>query len=614
MYGIYYLVPSLWNVVILISIFILFSRIKTLKDSVNSLEDSISPIKPSDSITTKTDAINNNISKIDPNYIIGDPIPQSVKPLSISELSKPVIKEAQQTFKTKSNDGEDQVINWLKENLLLKIGVVMIILGAGWFVSYAFVNNWISPVGRITLGVITGAFVTLFGTFRFSKDKTQGNAFTVLGTAIIIMSLLAGQSFYNFFTPTVVLLFIFIVSLYISMTAIAYEEERLAIYGMLISLLAPILSGTADMDMVLLYMYLAVTSIASIWISIIKSWKNILLIGITGILMYSLTNIFGGVLYKYDYKYIILFTTYLISIFYMLVGIWSMIKHGAETDTKDAYTTIVNSVLIIGFTLSIIPTVYQSLTLALWVLAFAFTGFFVFSRTKNMSLFYLHSCIAILLLALATSIELSGKTLIIAFAIEAAIITVASFIVTNDIKVTQRVGALMIIPGLMSLPSLVSSSWRYGEFILHSDFFVLFIMMALTGLLGVFYYLNTSNTKREFNSTTEFMFIVSSFYMFSLIWLCSHSLIMNPDSAVFLSLFVYTTIGLSTHFYGLFNQHTGLKKYGMIVLILVIARLILVDVWNMELLLRVVTFVVLGVMFISTTFISKNQNGNLIKS
>jgi hypothetical protein len=172
----------------------------------------------------------------------------------------------------------------------------------------------------------------------------------------------------------------------------------------------------------------------------------------------------------------------------------------------------------------------------------------------------------------------------------------------------------MIIPGLMSLPSLVSSSWRYGEFILHSDFFVLFIMMALTGLLGVFYYLNTSNTKREFNSTTEFMFIVSSFYMFSLIWLCSHSLIMNPDSAVFLSLFVYTTIGLSTHFYGLFNQHTGLKKYGMIVLILVIARLILVDVWNMELLLRVVTFVVLGVMFISTTFISKNQNGNLIKS
>ncbi len=616
MYGAYYLVPSLWNIVILVSVFILFSRIKTLKDSVKSLEDSISPNKPSEPKTTTINLHKDqSVTEIDPNYIIGDPIPQSVKPLSMTELSKPEVKEVENTNKPESNDSEDLAINWLKENLLLKIGVVMIILGAGWFVSYAFVNNWISPVGRITLGVVTGAIVTLFGTFRFSKDKTQGNAFTILGTAIIIMSLLAGQSFYNFFTPTIILLFIFIISLYISMTAIAYEEERLAIYGILISLFAPLLSGTADMDIVLLYVYLAVTSVASIWISIIKGWKNILLIGITGILMYSLTNIFGGGLYKYDFKYVVLFTAYIISIFYMLVGVWSMIKHSANTDVKDVYTTLVNSILVIGFTVSIIPTVYQSLVFAVWVIVYAFTGFYVFSRTKNISLFYLHSCIAILLLAIATSIELSGKTLIIAFAIEAAIITVASFIVTNDIKVAQRTGSLMLIPGFMSIPSFVSNSWRYGEFVIHSDFFVLFIMMALTGLLGVFYYLNTPNSERKISNNIELMFITSSIYLFALIWLCNHSIIKNPDSAVFLSLFIYTTIGLTTHFYGLFNQHTGLKKYGMVVLILVIARLVLVDVWNMELLLRVITFVVLGVMFISTTFISKRENSSaLIKS
>jgi uncharacterized membrane protein len=85
----------------------------------------------------------------------------------------------------------------------------------------------------------------------------------------------------------------------------------------------------------------------------------------------------------------------------------------------------------------------------------------------------------------------------------------------------------------------------------------------------------------------------------------------DSDSAVFLSLFVYTITGLTTHFYGLFNHSTGLKKYGMTLLILVVARLVLVDVWHMELLLRVVTFIVLGIMFMSTAFISKSQNNQV---
>jgi uncharacterized membrane protein len=103
-------------------------------------------------------------------------------------------------------------------------------------------------------------------------------------------------------------------------------------------------------------------------------------------------------------------------------------------------------------------------------------------------------------------------------------------------------------------------------------------------------------------------YIVSSVYVFALVWLVNHSIILNDDTAVFISLFIYTVVGLGTHFYGLFNGSDPLRKYGMALLVLVVIRLILVDVWNMDLVLRVITFIVLGVMFMSSAFISKKQN------
>jgi len=41
--------------------------------------------------------------------------------------------------------------------------VVLLLLALGWFVSYAFANNWIGPLGRITLGILFGLAVVGMG-------------------------------------------------------------------------------------------------------------------------------------------------------------------------------------------------------------------------------------------------------------------------------------------------------------------------------------------------------------------------------------------------------------------------------------------------------------------
>ncbi len=488
---------------------------------------------------------------------------------------------------------------WFKENLILKVGVLMVLIGFGWFVSYAFIHDWIGPVGRIALGLVTGALVTAFGTLRLGKNVNQGNTFTILGTAIAIISILAGQYIYNFFDPPIISLgIIFIISLYTSLVAMAYSQEKLAIYGIVIAFLAPYISG-AFIDPVLLSTYLLVISIGMIWISLVKKWHYINAVGITGILLFGLSHFFGG--NPADSKYTVLLISYLTSAVYLLISLGGLIRHNEKANASNLYITIVNTLIILGMTINIVPTIYQSLVIAGWMLVYAISGFIVFIKTMEEKLFYIHALVSVVLLGIATSIELSGPTLVIAFAIEAAIISIASYVVTGNNKNAENLFVLMALPAFLSLPSLTSIKWQFT--VMQSDFVVLLSMAVTLGVLGLF----LKTISKNFPSKGyPIAIIASSFYFYAIIWLSLHTLV-DPDTAVLISLFVYTVVGLATHFSGIFKQNSLVKNYGMVLLVCVVARLVLVDVWQMDIVLRVITFVVIGVLFISTAFISKKQ-------
>ncbi len=57
----------------------------------------------------------------------------------------------------------DKFVEWLKEDWLLKLGAMLLLIGFGWLTTYAFLNNWIGPMGRIALGIIAGSLFILLG-------------------------------------------------------------------------------------------------------------------------------------------------------------------------------------------------------------------------------------------------------------------------------------------------------------------------------------------------------------------------------------------------------------------------------------------------------------------
>jgi uncharacterized membrane protein len=82
----------------------------------------------------------------------------------------------------------DKFIAWLKDDWMLKLGGLLLLIGFGWFTTYAFMNDWVGPNGRIIIGLLAGVLVLALGTWRIRQYINQGGVFLVIGSAIVLIT------------------------------------------------------------------------------------------------------------------------------------------------------------------------------------------------------------------------------------------------------------------------------------------------------------------------------------------------------------------------------------------------------------------------------------------
>jgi len=160
---------------------------------------------------------------------------------------------------------------------------------------------------------------------------------------------------------------------------------------------------------------------------------------------------------------------------------------------------------------------------------------------------------------------------------------------------------LLIGPVILSISSIASRAWATS--VIHKDFFVILIL-GLTFLgLGAFFLRRVREIEnKEPRQLNTILLIVGSIYIYVLLWLSLRAEFRNDNTAVMISLVVYTIVGLISYFYGLTNERKSLRLYGGALVGFVVGRLLLVDVWKMELAGRIVTFFLIGTLLVSTAF------------
>lgn len=525
----------------------------------------------------------------------------------INPVTLSMTPSAQSMPSAKHAEHPNQLGMWLKENWLSKLGVLLILIGFGWFISYAFVHDWIGPVGRVALGMIVGAVLCLLGAWRITKDAVQASIFLVLGSAIVLMTGYAARVVYDFFSPTTILLLSALVAAYIATLAVKHNREQLAVYGVFVALVAPVFTHASDPSVLGLYMYIAVVSIASVLVSMWRGFGAVNVAALFGILVYTAPMIFGlrpDVLEAE--KIIVVIILSLLSLMYFVANIFDIVRRGESVEKNAVYIALGNSLLIFGVVSALVVEELRSLMLAGWMIIFAAGSLYVSANIKRQTFFYIYALIAIFFLGVATTIELSGPVQTIAFMLEGAIIVLLTYTMTKKLLNSAYMAFLMCIPALISLPSLDSSRW--GNSILHSDAFVVLLMAVLLFVLGYFFVkrYRAGVDSAAIRSVYIVLYYVASFYACAYVWLSTHAL-WYDDLATILSLALYTVAGVVTYIQGALVERRPLKRFGSIMLILVIIRLVLIDVWQMPLAPRIVTFILIGILLVSTSFIGRKK-------
>ena len=288
--------------------------------------------------------------------------------------------------------------------VLTSVGVVAVLFGMGYFLRYAFDNGLISEVGRVALGLITGAVLLGLGEWFSRKYPLYGTIMSGGGLGLLYLSLYAGFSFYRVF------------------------PVGLSFVGMvLVSILGLFLSSGENHPHIL-FMYLFVLNLAVLGVAWLRRWRALMTVSLLGTLL-----VYLGWFWTYFTRDQFGVAMGYASLFFLLFLGSILVRHfrqAAQPDEADILVTMLNAGAYFCIGYDVIHQVYpESVGFFTLLLAFLHIGLALAVRGSNEygdRLAKLFSAVSVVLFALYAPIEFDTSWVSIGWVAEATVLLMMS--------------------------------------------------------------------------------------------------------------------------------------------------------------------------------------------
>jgi uncharacterized membrane protein len=146
--------------------------------------------------------------------------------------------------------------------LLNRIGAVALILGMGFFLKYAFDNNWITETLRVIIGGVLGGICLVLANSTSRKGfQIFSQGLVGAGIAILYLSVFASFNYYALVSQPVAFLLMAAVTVIAFEEAFRYDALAVSLLGLIGGFLTPFLLSTGEANMVGLLSYTAILDI-----------------------------------------------------------------------------------------------------------------------------------------------------------------------------------------------------------------------------------------------------------------------------------------------------------------------------------------------------------------
>jgi len=171
---------------------------------------------------------------------------------------------------------------------LARIGVLALIIGAGFFLKFAFDNNWIGPTGRVILGIVGGLAMLVLGYYWRRRYPILTRVLSGGGIAILYLSIFASFATYDLIHIYAAVAFLLLVSVASAALALYYDSMALAIIGIFGAFFAPfVLGGFGARETVggaghaiQLLVYIIAVDLGVLILSTFRNWRWFILLAL----------------------------------------------------------------------------------------------------------------------------------------------------------------------------------------------------------------------------------------------------------------------------------------------------------------------------------------------
>ena len=356
--------------------------------------------------------------------------PNVSKPVQINQPSTLPNKFPEYKPNGKTNDRKKINRNLEKvigENLISKIGIVILVLGVAIGTKYAIEHELISPLTRIIMGYMVG--VVLLG-FAVKLKRGYDNFSAVLLSGAMAILYFITFAAYNFFglLPQVLTFTIMVVfTVFTVLASLNYNKPIIAHFGLVGAYAIPFLLSDGSGKVVILFSYMAIINAGILAIAFRKYWKslNYVAFGLTWLIYVSW--------YMSSYQvesHVTIASIFLLIFFagfYSTFLVYKLAKK-EKFDSTDVILILANSFIFYGMGYAILDNYpHGSQLLGLFTLCNALLhsviSILIYKhKLADRYLFYMVSGLVLIFIAIAIPVQFDGNWVTLLWAGEAALL------------------------------------------------------------------------------------------------------------------------------------------------------------------------------------------------
>jgi uncharacterized membrane protein len=310
--------------------------------------------------------------------------------------------------------------------LLNRIGALALVIGIGFFLKYAFDNNWLSETVRVVLGAVAG-FLLLAGAARSRKSGLLIFAQGLVGAGIaaLYLSVYASFNYYALVSQPVAFGLMAIVTVIAFTQAFLYDSIVVSLLGWAGGFLTPFMLSTGEANEIGLFSYIALLT-AGLLVVVMKKEKWAILESLTLAATYFIYFLWYGQEYTQDKFAPTLFFVILFWVLFFVVDLVNSLRGVEVLEELRSVAGAFNAALFyLGLFLLINDDHHAWMGATTLALGCVYGGAALAIRRRapgEKGNFARLMCTAIILLILAPAIEFKRFTVIMYWSVEAFVL------------------------------------------------------------------------------------------------------------------------------------------------------------------------------------------------